>query len=80
MGLDAEEAMNTSAQNEKTVRCQECAKTATLIAVVRSGNGTAAHHVFKCDNCGYFNWIDEAQPRIGAGYGRVTPLAQAAVA
>jgi len=55
--------MFSSHHTDTTLECRECGKTATLVAIVPGEDGNAAHHVFKCQNCGFFNWIDEARPR-----------------
>jgi len=57
-----ETIMIDAAHTATTQQCWECAHATTLIAVVPGEDSNAAHHVFKCEHCGYFNWIDEAQP------------------
>jgi hypothetical protein len=52
-----ETAVSALAPASNTAKCEECDGTAKLVTVVRARDNKTAWSVFKCEDCGFYNWM-----------------------
>ena len=49
--------MSALAPASNTAKCEECNGSAKLVTMVHGRDNKTAWSVFKCDDCGFYNWM-----------------------
>ena len=52
-----EAVVSALAPASKTTKCEECNGPTKLVTVVHGRDNKTAWSVFKCEDCGFYNWM-----------------------